>query len=139
MSEIEINQLMQDPYSRHLGMELVSSSDGKATTRMAIQDHHLNGMQRVHGGAVMSLADFAFAAACLSRGRPGVGVNVTIAYIKAARRGVLYAHAEEVSCGQRIANYTVRVVDQRNELIALMQGMAYRSIPRDVREAFAGE
>lgn len=135
MSEIKVEQIMQDGYSRYLGMELVEHKEGKATVKMVIKDHHLNGMKRVHGGAVMSLADFAFAAACMSRGQPGVGVNVNIAFIKGARRGTLYAHAEEISCGQRLANYRVRVVNEHDDLIAEMQGMAYRKVPRDVRES----
>ena len=137
MTKNHVEQAISDNYSHHLGMELVEHGEGKATARMVIREHHLNGMKRVHGGAVMSLADYAFAAACLSRGRAGVGVNVNVAFIKGARRGILFAHAEEISCGQRLANYRVRVVTEEGQLIAEMQGLAYRKIPHDIRNEIA--
>jgi acyl-CoA thioesterase len=96
---------------------------------MAIQPHHLNGLKSVHGGAIFTLADFAFAVAANSHGVPAVAVNVNIAFLKSASSGVLRAVARETSL-HKLATYTVEVTNEAGELIALFQGMAYRKMPK---------
>jgi hypothetical protein len=39
---------------------------------------------------------------------------------------LLLAEAEEVSCGPKIAAYTIRITDDSGEMISLFEGMAYR-------------
>ena len=60
----KVRQLLsKDRYARHSGIELVDVGPGTATVRMRIVDEHRNGVGMVHGGAIFTLADFAFAAA----------------------------------------------------------------------------
>ena len=53
----------KDQFAKHVGIELVEAAKGKAKVRLKIKEHHLNGINLVHGGAIFSLADFAFAVA----------------------------------------------------------------------------
>lgn len=117
--------LKNDTFAKYTGMELLSAGDGKATVKLLVKPHHLNAYGKLHGGALFTLADFAFAAASNSRGTIAVGVNANISYLKAVTDGELLAEAEEVSLGSKLSNYTVTVY-QNNEVIALFQGMAYR-------------
>jgi acyl-CoA thioesterase len=107
-------------------MEIVHISPGRARVRMKVAEHHLNGLDRVHGGAVFSLADLAFAAASNSHGAASMGVNASIAFVREAGGDVLYADAEEVSRSRRLATYTVTVTDAEGRCVAVFQGTVYR-------------
>src|SRR5512140_3457723 len=91
-----------DRFAKHSGIELVSVSPGQATARMVLQPQHLNGVGTVQGGAIFTLADFAFAAAANSHGKVAVAVNVSITFMKAATTGVLTAEAREISRNSKL-------------------------------------
>lgn len=81
--------LEKDHFARHSGIELAEVEAGYAKATMEIRNYHLNGANIVHGGAIFTLADFAFAAAVNSREQISVGINATMSYAKAATTGVL--------------------------------------------------
>lgn len=116
----------RDLFAVKNGIEMVEIGAGSATASMHVTREHLNAVDTVHGGALFSLADFAFAMAANSGGQVTVAINVSISYFKAVRSGVLTARAREVSGGGRIASYTVEIRDEPGDLVALFQGMAYR-------------
>ncbi|HMK46221.1 MAG TPA: PaaI family thioesterase [Methanocella sp.] len=115
-----------DQFAKHCGIRLIEVSDGRARTGMDIRPHHLNGVRTIHGGALFTLADFAFAAACNSHGTVAVAINCSIAYVRAVSAGTMYADARETSLGGRIATYTIDITNEKGELVAIFQGMAYR-------------
>ncbi len=115
-----------DRLAEYLGIELVEVSMGKAVARMEVKDEHLNGINTVHGGAIFTLADFAFAVAANSHGRVTVAINVSISFMKAATSGTLTAIANEISLNPKIATYTVNICNEDGDLIAIFQGLAYR-------------
>ncbi len=116
----------QDRFARHAGIELVAAKPGWAQVKMVIQPFHLNGAGTVHGGAIFTLADFAFAVASNAHGQLAMGVHTSTNFINAAVSGTLYAEAEELSLNRRLASYQVRISDDQQRLIALFQGTAYR-------------
>ncbi len=118
--------ITNDRFAERAGIELVSLSPGHATAKMTLQPHHLNGYGTVQGGAIFTLADFAFAAASNSHGTVAVAINVSITFMKAARTGTLWAETKEISCNFKLGSYTVEVKDDQGELIALFQGLVYR-------------
>jgi len=115
-----------DRLAKYLGIELVDVSKGKAVAKMVVNEEHLNGIGTVHGGAIFTLADFAFAVAANSHGRVTVAINVSISFTKAVSTGTLTAVAREVSLNPKIASYTVNICNDEGELIAIFQGLAYR-------------
>ena len=116
----------KDLFARHNGIELIAARPGWAQVKMQIQPFHFNGAGTVHGGAIFTLADFAFAVASNSHGQLAMGINTSTAFVKAARSGTLYGEAEEISLNQRLGNYQVKITDDRQQLIALFQGTVYR-------------
>jgi acyl-CoA thioesterase len=118
--------LKNDRFARHSGIELRDVSEGAATVAMTIGPEHLNGVGIVHGGAIFTLADFAFAAASNSHGTVAVAINATIAFVKAATAGTLTAEAKETSRNPKLATYDVRVTDDTGDLVAAFHGMVYR-------------
>jgi acyl-CoA thioesterase len=115
-----------DRFAERANIELVSVSPGQARAKMTLQPHHTNGYGTVQGGAIFTLADFAFAAASNSHGTVAVAVNVSITFMKAGTTGTLWAEAREISRNFKLGSYTVEVKDDLGELVALFQGLAYR-------------
>ena len=108
------------------GARLEEVRPGYARTRMRLADHHLNGVDVVQGGAVFTLADYAFAACSNSHGTVAVALDVSITFARPAVRGVLTAEAIEVSRTRRTSVCDVRVTDGEGNVVALFRGTAFR-------------
>ena len=116
-----------DRFARHVGIELLEVSEGRAKAKMTVKECHLNGVNIAHGGAIFSLADLAFAVASNSHRTVAVSINVSISYLKASVAGdTLVAEAIEVSRNPKLATYEVRVTNETDELIAIFLGTVYR-------------
>jgi acyl-CoA thioesterase len=127
----------RDQFAKHAGIELVEVSPGRATARMRLEPKHWNGVNIAHGGALFTLADFAFAAASNSHGTVAVAINAHITFMKAASDGVLTAEAREISKNFKLGSYTIEIRDEQGDLVALFQGMVYRKSDKLPLEATA--
>ena len=128
--DIENSFFDADPFSRDLGIKLISSSPGEAVLHLKVTEKHLNSHGTVHGGVIFSLADEAFAIASNTSGIPAVAINTSITYMKAISSGTLIAEAKEFSSNPKLGSYIVEIYDQGREKIAVFQGLAYRKKPR---------
>ncbi len=111
------------PFALRCDMETVSVGGGEAVVRMPV-DGKLNALGTVHGGAVFSLADQAFALAANANGDPQVALSATINYLKPAR-GTLVARARLVGENKSTSVYEVLVYDG-DCLVAIFQGTGYK-------------
>lgn len=116
----------KDHFAKHLGIEMLEYSPGKAKARMELKSQHLNSAGTVHGGAIFSLADAVFSVASNSHGTLAMAINVSISFFKAAKSGTLIAEGREVSLNPKLATYLVDVKDEAGNAIALFQGTVYR-------------
>ena len=116
----------KDKFAHSVGIELIEASGGKAKAKMEITEHHLNAFDTVHGGAIYALADMVAGMASNSNGNSAVAVNATISFLKAVSAGTLFAEAIEVSSNHKLAFYTINVTDEKGDLIAIVQAMAYK-------------
>jgi len=115
-----------DLFARHCGIELLDVGPGRARAAMRIEPFHHNAAKTVHGGAIFTLADFAFAAASNSHGKLSLAINASVSFVKAATGGTLYAEAREQALNPKLASYTVRITDDEDAVVAIFQGMVYR-------------
>ena len=115
-----------DRYAALTGIEIVEATKGRCTTRLAIEDKHLNAANVVQGGVIFTLADLAFAVASNSHGQLALAVNVNISFLQAKQGGTLYATATEVGEPNRLGAYDVLVTDENGASIARFNGMVYR-------------
>jgi acyl-CoA thioesterase len=122
--------LSKDAFAKHNGIELAEIGPGTAKVVMTVGPEHLNGVGIVHGAAIFSLADFAFAAASNSHGVVAVAINANISFVKAAKSGTLTADAKEQSINRKLATYLIDVTDEEGDLVATFQGMVYRKTPK---------
>jgi acyl-CoA thioesterase len=116
----------KDKFAHSVGIELIEASGGRAKAKMLITERHLNAFDTVHGGAIYALADMVAGMASNSNGNSAVAVNATISFLKAVSAGTLFAEAIEVSSKQKLASYTINVTDEKGDLIAIVQAMAYK-------------
>lgn len=129
MSPAEIFHRMydNDPFSRWMGMELVSVDGGACTLRMTVRPEMLNGFGVAHGAITFALADSAFAFACNSRGRHTVSIHCTVEHLTAVYPGdELTATARELHLAHTISRYEVSIQRADGALVALFHGVAYR-------------
>jgi acyl-CoA thioesterase len=117
--------LENDHFAAACGMRLVELRPGFAKTCLKIDERHLNSAGLVQGGAIFTLAAFAFEGVISSIGQIGVGINTNISFLKATQSGTLHAEATEISRSKRLSVCTVRVTNDSGELVAMFQGTAY--------------
>lgn len=120
-----------DKFAQSLGIELLEMRPGYARAAMTLAPHMVNGHGLPHGGAIFSLADFAFAVACNSHGQTALALSMDIHYLSVAPvGGRLIAEAEEVSLSRRTGLYRMTVSTADGRRIAELHGMAYRKSER---------
>jgi acyl-CoA thioesterase len=126
-----------DRFAAGAGIRLVDCGPGRAVARMKLTAAHLNGVGVAQGGAVFTLADFAFAVACNTGGTVALAIDVSISFLAATTRGTLTATAVEVSRSPRLSRVEVEVRDAAGDRVALFHGTAY--VTRDpIHEVAAG-
>ena len=116
----------RDRFAHFIGIELIKVSKGYAETSLDLSEKHLNGLDVIQGGAIFTLADFAFAAATNSEGSATVGINSNITYFKAPNGNRITAVAKETSAGKKICGCDVDVLDEDGTLVAKFSGTGYR-------------
>lgn len=121
-----IKYFERDRFAAHNGMVLDQVEPGHAVAKMVVTEEHLNAVNMIQGGAIFTLADFAFAAAANACGQVTVGINAGISYFKVAQGNLLMAEAKEISASKRITCYQVNVFDAGNNLIAQVNLTGYR-------------
>lgn len=122
-----LTKLMEnDRFATFVGIDLLEVQPGYAVAKMDITEKHLNGVDIIQGGAIFTLADFAFAAAANAYGQITVAINANISYFKAIKGGSLTAEAREVSGSHKIANYKVDVFNEHRDLIAQLTTTGYK-------------
>jgi acyl-CoA thioesterase len=115
-----------DNFAEAIGLELLESKEGYAKVQMKVQKIHTNALGFTHGGAIFSLADYAFAHACNYGDNVAVAVQVSINFLKPSVEGdVLVAEATRVSDGKTMGLYQVTVKNQE-KTIAVFSGLAFK-------------
>jgi len=129
LAEKVVTQMMEhDAFSRWLGIDVVEIKPGYCRLKMTVREEMTNGFSVSHGGIVFSLADSALAFAANSYGRVTLGIENNITYTAKISQGdELTAETEELNNGNRIATYTVRIINQNEIQVAAFRGTVFRT------------
>ena len=129
LAERVVSAMMaKDAFSRQFGMEVVEVRPRSATVRMTVRADMLNGFGVCHGGVTFSLADSAFAFASNTHGRVSLSIENAMTYPAAVHAGdVLVARAEQETGSARLGFFRVVVSNQRDEIVAIFRGTAYKT------------
>lgn len=125
LSEDLIKFFENDRFAFENGMKVTEIGPGWAVAEMQIEKRHLNGVGTVQGGAIFTLADLAFAAACNSYGFITVATNANITYFKPPKGQTLIARATEISRGRTLCSYNIDVFDGEESLVARFTGNGF--------------
>ncbi len=120
--------MARDAMSAWFGIEVVEVAPRRCVCRMTVRAEMVNGFGVGHGGVAFSLADSAFAFACNTHGHITVSIENSMTYPAPVHPGdVLTAVASEEAASQRLSYYRVDVRNQRQDVVALFRGTAYRT------------
>ena len=101
-------------------MKITVLSEGYAEAEMPVSDNKLNGLDVVQGGAIYTLADFAFAGASNANkdDRRCIGSATSINYIRPGTGSKLKAVAKIIHAGKKTCLSSVEVFNDQNKLVA---------------------
>ncbi len=93
------------------GINIDEAREGYARCTLQVSERHFGALGIVMGGALFTLADFAFAVAANAGQQHTVSMNISINYLSPAHGPMLTAIATPVKSGRRTCTYIVDVFD----------------------------
>ena len=108
------------------GMVIDELTKDSCTCSVVLQDYHRNALNGVMGGAIFTLADFAFAVSANHDHRPTVAQNVSISFLNSAKGTKLFAKTTRIKSGRTSAVWQVDVTDETGQHIALFTGTGFK-------------
>ena len=99
--------------------------DHYAKCSIRLSDRHRNAMGAVMGGAIFTLADFAFAVASNWQEPGTVSLNSNITYLSTSKGTILTAEAVCIKNGRSTCCYQVNISDETGTLLAAVTTTGY--------------
>lgn len=109
-----------DRFATVNGAVIDEIGEGYAKCSMELNDTHRNALGAVMGGAIFTLADFAFAVASNWNKNPQVSLNASISFLGKAKGQKLIAEAHKIKEGRKTCYYEVTVSDELGNQVAHM-------------------
>lgn len=114
---------------RQASCRIVEGWAGHGVAEMALDpDKHYNAEGNVMGGAIFTLADYAFAAATMCGQASSVSLTSTIEFIKSTKGKKLIATCDADKHGRKVGFFTTEVTDDMGELIAKVTATCYHPV-----------
>ena len=115
-----------DRFATENGMTLDELDSEHAVTSLTLSPRHRNAFGGVMGGAIFTLADFAFAALTNDRERITVAQQVSVNYLSPAKGGRLVATARYRKDGRSSCVVNVDVTDDAGRDVAQFVGPGFK-------------
>ena len=109
------------PFLKHLGIEVESVGPGTATLLLPLREEIMRNDGIVHGGAIASVIDSAFAFAItplLAENERTVTIDLTIHYLRPLSGGAARTVARVVRAGRRVITVSAELFDENGKLAA---------------------
>lgn len=109
------------PLAAHLGMELIAASPERAVVRMRHAPRLCTAGGRLHGGAIMALADSAGAVAAFLALPEGAATSTTSSstvFLRGVSAGTVTATARPIHVGHRTIAVVVELADDDGRPVA---------------------
>ena len=111
-------RFQNDRFATDNGAVIEAVEEGYARCVMPLEEHHYNAVGGVMGGAVFTIADFAFAVASNWQGKTVVSQTAQITYLGRVKGRKMIAEAKEVKDGRSMCYYVVEVSDELGSKVA---------------------
>lgn len=122
-----------DRYATEMtGVRLIQLDAHQSICQMEVTPQHRNAMGGVMGGAMFTLADFAFATAansdCIAQdlALQWVSIESSIHYLSNTTDCLLTARAKAVKHGTRTCLYHIEVSDSKGKILAIVETTGMR-------------
>ena len=110
----------KDNFAVETGCVIEAAEIGYARCSLTVETRHRNALGAPMGGAVFTLADYAFAVASNFDRDVFVSTTADVHFLAAARGSILTAEAKEIRCGRRTCLYSVTVADELGTQVAYL-------------------
>jgi acyl-CoA thioesterase len=107
-----------DRYATENGAVIEEVGEGYARIVMELDEHHYNAVGGVMGGAIFTVADFAFAVASNWQEKTVVSQTAQITYLGKVKGKRMIAEARQVKDGRSMCYYVVEVTDELGSKVA---------------------
>ena len=107
-----------DRYATENGAVIEEVGEGYARIVMELDEHHYNAVGGVMGGAIFTVADFAFAVASNWQEKTVVSQTAKITYLGKVKGKRMIAEARQVKDGRSMCYYVVEVTDELGSKVA---------------------
>lgn len=114
-----------DRFATNAGCIITEAGPDCVVCEMPIEEKLLNAHGGVMGGAIFTLADFAFAVASNLKGVPSVAIECNIRYYAATKGKKLIATCKTDKDGRMLGHYTVEIQDDLGKKIAGYTAIAF--------------
>ena len=115
----------QDRFATENGAVITQIGDGYAVCALELTDRHRNALGNVMGGAIFTLADYAFAVASNFDQTPTVSLSSSITFLTVPKGDTLRAEATCVRAGRTTCLYQIQVTDGEGRLCAHVTANGY--------------
>ncbi len=116
----------KDRFATDAGMRIDAIAEDSAQCSVTLNDCHRNAYGGVMGGAIFTLADFAFAVCANNIHALTVAQQISINYLSAPKGERLIAKAKCLKSGKTSIVITVEVSDDTGRDIALFTGTGFK-------------
>lgn len=115
----------QDRFASVNGAVIDAVDEGYAQCSIKLNETHRNALGEVMGGAIFTLADFAFAVAANWNKNPQVSLSASISFLGRAKGEKLIAKAQKIKEGRTTCYYEVKVSDESGNQVAHMTSSGF--------------
>lgn len=117
-----VNGLSPGTLMETLGIRYTDAGEGFLEAVMPVDSRHHQPMGILHGGATATLAESVASAASglalAGTGRRPVGLDLAVNHVRSVTAGQIKARAEAVHLGRSTHLWQIRIVDERDRLVA---------------------
>ena len=110
----------KDRFAVETGCVIEAAEIGHARCSLTLETRHRNALGAPMGGAVFTLADYAFAVASNFDRDVYVSTSADVHFLAASRGTTLLAEAREIRCGRRTCLFAVTVTDELGTQVAYL-------------------
>lgn len=129
---MDYTQLAKDCFYKDIfavettGVMIEEARPNYSRCSLLIDERHFNVSGNVMGGAIFTLADYAFGVAANIENPSAVSLTSTINFIRPTKGPVLYAEAKCIKSGRSITFFDVTVTDGEGNIIASVLANGFR-------------
>ena len=108
------------------GVRIEEARPNYCRCSLKIEGRHFNVNGNVMGGAIFTLADYAFGVAANVENPSAVSLTSTINFIRPTKGPVIYAEAKCIKSGRSIVFYDITLTDSEGNIIATVAANGFR-------------